>query len=327
MNISDYTSANAAPIKISSNGAIIDSVVNHEIVPYHIQINPTNRCNYRCSFCSCDKRDKKLELKWSDCKHIINKFNDLGTEAVTITGGGEPLVYPHINDLVDYCYGLGWDVGLVTNGWFLGRHEGDRRSRLATEAVRRLTWCRISISNERTPKWPQLEKIVKQCPEVDWAFSYVVTTTNDLSNLEECIKFANDHDFTHVRVVDDIVQGAELTPLIVKKLEKNGVDDSKVIYQGRKFYDKGHDRCLLSLLKPNIGPDGYIYPCCGIQYAKDPPSLDFNKDDSMGEHILSIWDEQRYYDGSVCKRCYYNEYNQYLNEMWENSKIKHKKFV
>jgi MoaA/NifB/PqqE/SkfB family radical SAM enzyme len=256
----------------------------------------------------------------------LSRFKKLGTKSCTITGGGEPLCYPNIKELIRWLTSNGIETGLVSNAKML---EASFNLSMAS-ALSKLTWSRISVSNESVidlgGKSPF--SVVNYFKEVaiDWAFSYVVTDSNNLKNLVECINVANENSFTHVRIVDDIINEPDAIEK-VKEYLKDKVDDRLVIYQGRKEYVKGHKKCLISLLKPNIGTDGYIYACCGIQFATNPPALDFDKRVSMGNDVYDIWLNQKCFDGSVCSKCYYSEYNSYMNKIAESIKLDHAAFV
>lgn len=310
-----YTSASSLPVKLITNPRLISSAKNHRIIPWHVQLNPTNKCQLHCSFCSCKNRDTSLELSLAKAKKIVGDFVRLGTRAVTITGGGEPLMWPGISKFLTWLDEIGIESGLVTNGLGLKYH--------APDVINLLSWCRISVSDEARLKLDSLSKMISDSPDVDWALSYVVTSNFNPMYFRDVLAFASMHDLSHVRVVSDI-----LDPLVVlKQSTAADLDFSRVIFQGRKQHGQGSWRCLISLLKPNIGPDGRVYPCCGIQYAVNPPSLDYDPKDSMGNDIELIWKNQMSFDGSKCVRCYYAEYNNELNVCYDHKLLKHSNFV
>lgn len=82
--------------------------------PSSVMIKLTNRCNLNCCFCSQgDARNVDLNL------NIIKKLLDeIGQYSVceVIYTGGEPLLYPHINEILMYGKRLGLHQILVTNG-------------------------------------------------------------------------------------------------------------------------------------------------------------------------------------------------------------------
>lgn len=328
-----YSAANVFPLKAVTNLNILVSIKYDRVIPpIHPQLNPTNKCNFSCPFCSCSDRDKQKELNIKQIERLIDKYRALGAEAWTVTGGGEPTIHRDFDKIIKKIFYNNMESGLVTNGTVLDR----------CNSLNRITWIRISASDilER-----ELEKIgsniedhlnkldftVNEYPMVDWAFSYVLGDYPNHKLIQKLVEFANSHDFTHVRIVNDILKVGHLNPQMdeaKKTLRLNGVDDSKVNYQERSHWTQGTEKCYISLLKPVIGADGYIYPCCGTQYALKDPSRDYEKAMRMGHisnDIERISKEQAPFDGSICWKCYYSEYNQALGILLNG--LKHKAFV
>ena len=308
-----YTSASVQiPTKVLHDTSLVESIIlDKHIYLRHLQLCLTNRCNLNCSLCSCSDRDKTLELSFERIMSILLDASKAGCKSITITGGGEPLLHPEINEIRDFCYGLGIKVGLVSNGLLLGRLK------------RMVNWCRVSFDSLRTfsDLEPTLAKAVKTFPSIDWAISYVLY--EKLGDLKKAVEFANNHNFTHIRVVSDINNPDDNMMLEAKKLLE-GID-SKVIYQPRGAYTKGAEKCWISLLKPTIAASGDIFPCCGAQYSINGQSKDFSERMSMGNDLKDICENQRVFNGSICDKCYYSGYNQLLDIMMKD--INHKEWV
>lgn len=316
-----YTAASTLPAKLLQDAELIQRIRAGYIPPVHVQINPTNRCNLNCDFCSCSERDKKLEISVGKMMVACLVFKKLGCKSATITGGGEPLLYPAINNLIRALNRyLNIKVGLVTNGTQFAK----------LEAYNDITWCRISSSDDREPDWGGIKRAVQNAPEIDWAFSHVVTRNPNFKIIGPLVDFANQQGFTHVRLVADLLDIEATAPKMadVKHfLSVQGINDSKVIYQDRADYVRGRKRCLISLLKPVIGADGGIYPCCGVQYAQVEPGRDYVEEMRMGfvNEMEDIWKNQGYFDGSKCARCYYDPYNVALELI--STPLTHKEFL
>lgn len=313
MTKQSYTAASIRPVKLYL-GDVFDC---GGIRPVHVQLNPTNRCNKNCHFCSCKNRDKSAECDISEYRRLIPQLYSHGCRAITITGGGEPLMHPHLDELIHLCSSNRIDTGLVTNGLLLSTRH--------IESLSKTTWCRISCSgsDENIPSF--LERLKQVVPQVktDWAFSYVLDKNHMDGTLRQYIDFANEQEFTHVRVVHDLLSKTNYpNPM----LAYTDMDLSRVIYQPRKEYTKGAKQCFVSRLRPNIDPNGNVFPCCGIQYALEKPSLDYDKSMCMGS-IQEYLNTSEPFDGSVCARCYYSEYNIMLKEMSDAQRVKHEKFV
>lgn len=318
-----FTAANAIPWKIFRNADLMASLEAGRVEPIHVQLFPTNRCNLGCSFCSCANREKGDELTLSEVLELMYDFRRQGARSVTITGGGEPLVHERINEIILGCRGLDLEVGLVSNAL--------EAVRLTDAALESLAWVRFSCSDEldagRT--LAGIRDVVARGRRVAWAFSYVLTKNFNPENLASCVGIANHLEFSHVRIVSDLtdLDGVPTMAAVKASLQERSVDDSLVIYQARKDYERGAKACWISLLKPVVGADGGIYPCCGTQYAEERQSLDLGASMRMGlaRDLRELWAAQKPFDGTRCVRCYYGAYNEALAAML--GPIRHAEFV
>jgi organic radical activating enzyme len=315
-----FTAANSIPVKIFKNEQLVKNLNMGYIPPIHVQLIPTNRCNLKCSFCSCSQRNKKDELTMRQIETLCEQLKHIGCKAATITGGGEPLMHKDISLILDSLDNYDIKIGLVTNGLLLHR--------LNVTDFNKITWCRISCADERDFDEAQdiIEIAVKCGRNVDWAFSYVVGNNYNAENLNKYITFANKYNFTHIRVVSDLLNLSNVKNM--NEIKKSIVtNDNLVIYQGRKEFDPGQKECRISLLKPVIGADGFVYPCCGVQYAHQIEDRDNPQSMRMGriEDIEKIYFEQKFFNGLQCYRCYYKNYNDILEQMV--GKMEHLEFV
>jgi MoaA/NifB/PqqE/SkfB family radical SAM enzyme len=94
----------------------------HTFVPAVCDVSITNACNATCNFCSF-AYDKKIvkEKRWldrSDFARALPILHRRGIRYVTFQGG-EPLLHPHIQDLVADTRAAGMRPSVITNGWLL----------------------------------------------------------------------------------------------------------------------------------------------------------------------------------------------------------------
>lgn len=121
------------------------------VAPIYVRLKPTNRCNHHCSYCSYGSGNKDYltanrdqvrhadMIPWPKLQEIISDMGQMGVKALTFTGGGEPLSYPHILDAVHLAKARGIDVALITNGSLL---SGEIASEFAAAK-----WVRVSFDN------------------------------------------------------------------------------------------------------------------------------------------------------------------------------------
>ncbi|HZD26376.1 MAG TPA: radical SAM protein [Alphaproteobacteria bacterium] len=114
--------------------------------PAHVRIKPTNVCNHDCYFCAYRSGNVSLgegmvvrdRIPREKMMEIIDDLIAMGVQAVTFSGGGEPLIYPHFAEAVRRLGEGGLRIGSLSNG-----------SRLLGKAADALaefgTWVRISI--------------------------------------------------------------------------------------------------------------------------------------------------------------------------------------
>ena len=310
----DYTSAATMPVKLFHNPVIQDG----KIVPYHVTLIPTNKCNADCDECFCHKRDKRKELDYAEIRPIVDELYSLGTRAISMSGGGEPDCHPQINRIINYISQKGIDVAIVSNGKNLNKVED--------EYLNMLQWIRISGTSSRPVDLEKLYQDMKRAPDADWGMSYVLGNEQaPYKNLEKAITFTNKYKLTHLRIVSDMMHPDENRLADAKK--HFGRTNDKIIWQERTSNEKGIKKCLVNLLHPIIDADGNIQPCCGIHFATDPPAYDFGEQTAIGHwtKLSHMIKNQTPFDGKDCKICQYGDYNRAL-EMILNIP-KHRRFV
>ncbi|CCO23430.1 radical SAM/SPASM domain-containing protein [Maridesulfovibrio hydrothermalis] len=74
-------------------------------------------CDLRCIYCYASSGDKLPdELSYTEILDAIAQCKNLGTRKIIILGGGEPMLYPRIMDVIRHIHGQGLGIELFTNG-------------------------------------------------------------------------------------------------------------------------------------------------------------------------------------------------------------------
>jgi AdoMet-dependent heme synthase len=104
--------------------------------PYHVQIEVTWRCNWRCVHCYQD--DHELEvLTLADLERLFDDLVACGTMHVILTGG-EPLIRPDLVDIARAARRRGLGITLYTNAHAV-------TDALAAELARSIAVAEVSI--------------------------------------------------------------------------------------------------------------------------------------------------------------------------------------
>ena len=114
--------------------------------PIHVRIKPTNACNHNCWYCAyrADHMQLGQDMVVRDMiprdklSEIIEDLSEMGVQAVTFSGGGEPLVYPHLAESVKKLIENNISFATLTNG---ARLTGEIAELFAHNG----TWVRISM--------------------------------------------------------------------------------------------------------------------------------------------------------------------------------------
>lgn len=123
--------------------------------PVNVEIDLSNRCSLGCEWCHFawthtrgplagkrlkpigavgggDLMDSNLALR------IVDQLAAEDVRSVTWTGGGEPTLHPHFDDIIEYTAATGLEQGLYTHGG----HIGEAR---ANTLKRHLTFVYVSL--------------------------------------------------------------------------------------------------------------------------------------------------------------------------------------
>ena len=114
--------------------------------PIHIRWKPTNRCNHRCRYCAYREEGLQLgqnmreqdSIPREKMLEIAKDLVDMGVKAVTFSGGGEPLLYPHLLEACRILVNGGIKIASLTNGSLL-------TGELAEFIAHHFVWIRVSM--------------------------------------------------------------------------------------------------------------------------------------------------------------------------------------
>jgi len=136
--------------------------------PMEVGIIPTYACNYKCIFCALEHESGGLKksFPFEKAGALIEDLAGINTMQVSLTGGGDPLCYSHVDDLVVMIRENAMACSICTNGALLKKDRIEKWAELDVH---------LSISFNAAEK-TSYEKIHKGTPKDDFG--------KILSNLE-----------------------------------------------------------------------------------------------------------------------------------------------
>jgi len=100
-----------------------------------IQLQYDYRCNLSCDHCCTTAFTKKERtLTVDDVKEIARQADEMGLAQIVITGG-EPLVFPDLEKIIQAIDPQKFQVVMDTNGWFLDLEKAQRLKLLGVDKI------------------------------------------------------------------------------------------------------------------------------------------------------------------------------------------------
>jgi MoaA/NifB/PqqE/SkfB family radical SAM enzyme len=280
--------------------------------PVTLEIDLTNRCNHRCSFCFYAEHISvnKDSIETKILKIRLKEAKELGTKGISFTGGGEPMIHKDYEEVLVYTKNLGFDVGTITNGSIITEKNVD-------SLIKNLQWIRISMAGGDAESYAkvqgvdQFEKVVnnikllsKRKKELNSSINIGIRTLVTSENIHTII------DFAHV----------------IKKLNVDYFQLAPDQYTNDcgKFWNDESTQNVFKQTKEVLREKGISL--LTTAYMKEQEKLDypttcyahFFKAAILAEgHYVFCQngrDEEKYHIGNI--------YDQSLKEIWESEKIK-----
>jgi radical SAM protein with 4Fe4S-binding SPASM domain len=110
-------------------------------LPHHLQLEVTSACNLSCAMCLVSYRPPVNRAEGAMSPELFRRLLD-GNPALsrlTLQGLGEPLLQPHLTEMVGDAKQRGIEVGFNTNAMLLTRPKADRLVALG------LDWLHVSL--------------------------------------------------------------------------------------------------------------------------------------------------------------------------------------
>lgn len=136
--------------------------------PKSVHLYITNECNLDCEECYYRKvSDPKKELSLYQIKDLFAEWKTYKLTSIAV-GGGEPLLHPHIREIIQIASEMGFFIAVTTNGTVL----------------KKITPNRVHISyDEMHPTWKN-ERLIQNAIDHYHALGCVVGINHIVTSLD-----------------------------------------------------------------------------------------------------------------------------------------------
>ena len=324
-----------------------DIIEGRRTAPIYVRIKPTNICNQKCYYCAyandeaVNNRevDRRVSIPWDKLQEVIEDLAQMGTKAVTFTGGGEPLCYPHIEDAIRMVRERGIDYSMISNGQAL---FGPVIHELA-----HAKWVRISLDSGNADTYQRIrgvktyEKVIENVTEFArvkadtcvLGINFVVTSDN-FDQVYEVCKVAHRIGVNNIKFAPLMLkEGMAEYHSKIKANVSSQIEQAKRDFEGTRFhiidkydfdpsvegdFEKQYSNCCIKQIFTVIAADSKVYFCHQRAYTPEGVIGDISKQ-SFREMWFSEETTNRFNTMDAKKecnfRCVFEERNQLLNSL------------
>jgi organic radical activating enzyme len=215
-------------------------------------------------------------MPWNVIESGLTQFRQLGTKAIELTGGGDPTLYPRINDLMELLKDFDFHIGINTNAV---------DSQLI-EHWEYCDWVRVSMNTFDYYDTVNIGPIKDKGAQI--SACYIWNSLSDVKTFKKVAAFCKEEKIV-CRVAPDCIQTLNGIDDLVNNLRnlitRMGEDAEYMFLSDFNITTKRHnEKCLIHMIKPCFYTDGYVYPCPSSELAFE------NRSQMQPKFALCNWD-------------------------------------
>ena len=304
------------------------------VLPITIDVEPTNKCNYKCPHCQVTHWNKtKLDLDLNSFKKIIGQFPKINF--IKLQGMGEPLLCGEFFEMIEYAQSQAINIEFFTNGSicnskFISAIEKMNRTRIkfSLDGATENTFSKMRPNSNFDKVTNNIRKIIdkrgnNKWPEISF---WTVLTSENFDEVEKILYLVKElkadyivfQMFLNNWVKQDI---AEINKVLRVNFNNTAVQNeldkakgiAKSISVDLRITNDNHltkkQKCKWPFTSTFIAANGDVVPCCIIS-----DSSVIKMGNIFNDNFSDIWNSKSYQDlrrsikehklYDFCKPCY-----------------------
>ncbi|EME70546.1 Fe-S oxidoreductase [Paramagnetospirillum caucaseum] len=300
--------------------------------PVHIRIKPINHCNHHCWYCAYRTDDLKLgedmdendQIPAAKMMEIVDDIVAMGVRAVTFSGGGEPLLYKTLPEVIERLAAGGVKVATLTNG-------SNLKGRVAEAFARHGTWVRVSVDawddesyvasrgakdGEFTRLMANMRNFVATGTKCVLGVSFIIGK-NNYRRVAEVVEMFREVGVNHVKlsaavVANDVTANnayhRELMEVVTSQIDQAmalQTDTFRVLnhfHETEERFEKSYTTCPFLQFLTVIGADLSVYTCQDKAYTAEG-TLGSIRDRSFRDYWFSEENRQKLFAFDPSQMC------------------------
>lgn len=303
-------------VKLFKHMRKLHGIQSGTISPIMVHIAPTNRCQLNCVHCCFANRTKDMELTYSEFTSAVCSFISIGTTAFEFTGGGDPLLWPHINAASKFLSSMDMNQGLITNGIGISN----------VDSWDKFDWVRVSLNTlEYNSDKLNVDPLIGK---TDVSFCYI-WHEGSKPHLQKVADMAERYKVP-CRVTIDCT-GKDIDAYVKQCQEELAAYSNEYLFfSGFNIDTEKREKwdCRMHMIKPFLFADGYLYSCPSAELAEENNRM--VHDGIRVCHHTNITDFYRSYAAAApqertCSYCKYAQQQRVLSDL--QTPTKHNAFA
>lgn len=297
----------------------------------------TDRCNLNCMHCGSKcTGNNSTYLEYSIIEKTLNRVADKynASEIMICITGGEPFLHPDIYKIIYLSRGLGFSVGITSNGTLIGSKQAKMIKKAGLNTITISIDGIGDVHNSFRCSTHAFEKAIKGCRNLkDVGIepqALTVVHKNNLFQLEEIFDFLVEERFYSWRLVNMdpigraalqnqlLLDGKDLRCLFdfIKDKRFNTDTDMEVTYGCSHFATMEYEneirdfyfQCGTGTMVASIMANGNIGACLDIERREDLIQGNIYTDDfiDVWENKYQIFRINRALKSKICSECEYS---------------------
>jgi len=296
--------------------------------PITCEIDPSNSCMLQCNFCLYKSHLKKsnVHLSWSVYVDLIQQLVKGKTKSITFTGGGEPLLNPNFNCMVDLALTSGFEIGLITNGVLLDRVKNlDKFKfiRVSLDAATKETYEKVKGINHFERVIRNVKETLEMNPVV--GLSYVVCEENS-RELEKAVDLSNELQTAYLQFKPAWINGKKFIDFNLPSSHNKLHSTDHTIIETDRYIAKNNLPCHIAGLIGIVGADAKVYYCCQMRGTKR-----YELGDLKTNSFEYLWKRRASIKPTIkeCPQCRYMNYAKAYEKLANKTNVlyNHKNFL
>lgn len=237
-------------------------------------------CNFNCVYCYArNGSNDGQDLTKEEFCDVINQARDLGARKIIILGG-EPMLYPHIIEMLQYIKKSGMEIELFTNGTNITQSTAKVLSEYGVVVVLKMNTFDEKLQDTLSGKkgaYKQIHTAFKNLKQAGYPHNqpFGISTIICRQNIDELVNmwvWLRDQNITpYFEMITP--QGKakkngflEVEPMRIQELfyQIADIDSKKYGYNWNPQPPLVGGRCLRHQFSCIVTSQGYVMPCVGI---------------------------------------------------------------